>query len=262
MKNILFLLALLAGMLAMPAPSAAQTPTDKQLAAIEKIMAPQRKKVTDVLEADKTGQYKTYKADLEALAKEKDLDRQQEMFVKLERNLGIQDLDNLPNCLAEYGLLKLLGQKSSVQDLLDLSNLYLQGAVGSFPADMPGLLNTALENLNSFRAHCEPNAPCEQSVKPSGERGGSENKTVLGARILPNPATNSVEIRFDSRETTSVRVDVFDIAGRWVLGYIVQAVPGENRLRVDVSGLSPGMFSVVIGSGEGKEVLKLTIMRN
>ncbi|GEM_PF-3312969 len=83
MKNILFLLALLASMFANPLKSIAQTPSDKQLQAIEKHMAPQRKKVTDILEADKTSQYKTYKADLEILAKESDLNARNELIAKL-----------------------------------------------------------------------------------------------------------------------------------------------------------------------------------
>jgi len=86
MKNILFLLALLACTLATPFKLISQTPSDKQIQAIEKYMAPIRKKVTDILEADKTVQYKTYKADLETIVKEKDPARKQDLFDKLDRD--------------------------------------------------------------------------------------------------------------------------------------------------------------------------------
>ncbi len=86
MKNILFLLALLAGGLLLPCQSMAQMPTDKQLQAIETLMAPTRKKITDLLEADKSGQYATYKADLEAIGKSKDPGERNELLVKLERD--------------------------------------------------------------------------------------------------------------------------------------------------------------------------------
>ncbi len=85
MKNIIFLLALLAN----PLASQAQTlpaPDEQQLAAIEKIMAPQRKKIADVLEADKSGQYQTYQADLAAIMREKDRSRQRAMIAQLDRN--------------------------------------------------------------------------------------------------------------------------------------------------------------------------------
>ncbi len=86
MKNILFLTALLACGLSIPTKSFAQAPTDKQFKAIEKLMAPERKKVIAILEADKTGQYKTYKADIATISKEKDPARQQKLISKLERD--------------------------------------------------------------------------------------------------------------------------------------------------------------------------------
>jgi len=86
MKNILILLAFLASFLANSSKSFSQTPSDKQIQAIEKYMAPHRKKVTDLLEADKTGQYKTYKADLTTISKEKDPARKQELLDKLDRD--------------------------------------------------------------------------------------------------------------------------------------------------------------------------------
>jgi len=82
MKYLILLLLLLTRQ----AISFAQTPTDKQIQAIEKYMAPTRKKVTDLLEADKTGQYKTYKADLNVIAKETDSARKQELLAKLDRD--------------------------------------------------------------------------------------------------------------------------------------------------------------------------------
>ncbi|MFN0176617.1 MAG: hypothetical protein ACKVU0_18395 [Saprospiraceae bacterium] len=86
MKNTLLLLGLLLSGLALPFASFAQTPTDKQIQAIEKLMAPYRKKVTDILEADKTGQYKKYKADLENITKEHDAARKAELIAKLDRD--------------------------------------------------------------------------------------------------------------------------------------------------------------------------------
>jgi hypothetical protein len=86
MKTALLLLALIAGGLALSIPAAAQTPTERQLQSIETLMAPQRKKVLDVLQADKTGQYQTYQADLAALAKEKDAARRLEGVARLERD--------------------------------------------------------------------------------------------------------------------------------------------------------------------------------
>lgn len=86
MKNIMLLLGILAATLAFSEATLAQTPTDKQVHSIEKYMAPIRKKVTDFLEADKTGQYQTYKSDLANIAKETEISRREELVEKLERD--------------------------------------------------------------------------------------------------------------------------------------------------------------------------------
>lgn len=86
MKNTFFLLTLLACGFVFPYKSFAQAPTDKQLQAIDKIMAPQRKRVMEILEADKTGQYKIYKADLEAFAKAKSPEQQAEHATQMDRD--------------------------------------------------------------------------------------------------------------------------------------------------------------------------------
>ncbi len=63
-----------------------EPPTTKQMQEIEKLMAPHRKKVTDALNADKSGQYKTYLADLETIAKTEDSDTRDELLDKLTRD--------------------------------------------------------------------------------------------------------------------------------------------------------------------------------
>lgn len=82
MRNALLLLV----MLTSQAPAFAQIPTEKQIQTIDKYMAPNRKKITELLEADKTGQYKTYKNDLLAISKATDAATRTELIAKLERD--------------------------------------------------------------------------------------------------------------------------------------------------------------------------------
>jgi hypothetical protein len=72
MKNNLLTAAILVLAYLLPAICEAQAPTQAQLDAIEKIIAPQRQKVLAVLEADKTGQYAQYKSDVENIGKQAD----------------------------------------------------------------------------------------------------------------------------------------------------------------------------------------------
>ncbi len=86
MKINLFAILMLAIAYLLPAYCEAQAPSQAQLDAIEKILAPQRQKVLAVLEADKTGQYAQYKADVEAIAKQSDPKKQQAMLEKLDKD--------------------------------------------------------------------------------------------------------------------------------------------------------------------------------
>lgn len=61
-------------------------PSEKQLADLDKLMAPYRKKVVGILEADKTGQYKKYVADLNTLAKTEDAATHVRLEAKLKRD--------------------------------------------------------------------------------------------------------------------------------------------------------------------------------
>ncbi|MBK8429055.1 MAG: hypothetical protein IPL27_25260 [Lewinellaceae bacterium] len=85
MKKTIILLAFLAGTSFCRA-QIVPAPTEKQTQSIDKLMAPHRKKVADILEADKSGQYKTYQTDMERLVREKDPARKKALADQLERN--------------------------------------------------------------------------------------------------------------------------------------------------------------------------------
>lgn len=61
-------------------------PTKAQQDALERLYAPHREKVVEILTQDKTGQYERYLADLEAAAQERNLSRKKEMLESLRRN--------------------------------------------------------------------------------------------------------------------------------------------------------------------------------
>ncbi len=63
-----------------------ESPTEKQMQALEKLMAPQRKKVADILKANDPNQYQRYLNDLEALAQSETSERRKALKDKLERD--------------------------------------------------------------------------------------------------------------------------------------------------------------------------------
>ncbi len=84
MKNILILLAFVASS-SLPA-QIVPAPTEKQAQSIENVMAPHRAKIKALLDADKSGKYESYKADVLALFKEEDLERRAVLEAKIKRD--------------------------------------------------------------------------------------------------------------------------------------------------------------------------------
>ena len=169
------------------------------------------------------------------------------------RDFGIQNLHNLPPCLAAFSLVKDLAQNSTVQDLLNLSNQYLQGLAVSNNQDLPAMLNSAMDNLNHFRTDCGLNAPCE---RPVHGRTAEETAFIQGLKLSPNPAIDAVTLRFESTTEGEVGIQIGD--GRVVqMVRNVQAVKGLNQIDISVRNLPAGVYSVSLQSGTSMETLRL-----
>jgi len=174
------------------------------------------------------------------------------------RNLGVQNLHNLPPCLVEYSLLKDLAQNSTVQDLLNISNLYLQGFVGNYSADFPAMLNSALDNLNHFRVDCQLNAPCE---RPGGGRSESSLLDLREFNLAPNPAMDAVKLRFVADRATQMTIQISD--GRSVLlEQNLQAAIGLNALDISLEHIPSGAYFVVVIGQESVKTMRLVKLRH
>ncbi|MEO6037737.1 MAG: T9SS type A sorting domain-containing protein, partial [Saprospiraceae bacterium] len=174
------------------------------------------------------------------------------------RNLAVQDIHNLPDCLVEYPLLKDLGQHTAVQDVLDLTNLYLQGIVGTYTENLGALLDAALDNLNSFRVDCEMNGPCE---RPANNR--SDEMAALGSagmHLIPNPATDAVTLRFETPAAEEMQVRLLDSRG---LRYVrnVQATKGLNNVFIALENLPAGVYWVSLQGSATLETRRLVKVR-
>lgn len=243
MKNILFLLALLASQ----AISFAQTPTDKQLQAIEKYMAPVRKKVTDILEADKTGQYKTYKADLGKIAAEKDQATKNELMTKLER-------DHLAFIRSAYkkGVVNHEDQRREVARILGHNNfrfgefadiqidIILPAAVLPISFDVeltcPMEVRDDSEN-NSLVADCIARAKdCSMDALSIAETaGGCRSKADVGDKLdLPG---NGVYTTIKVTTQTDIHYNGIALA---LAGY------GQTNVKYGIRFRAPGLDKVVI----------------
>ncbi len=159
-----------------------------------------------------------------------------------QRNLGIQDLHNLPPCLVEFELLKDLGQNSTVQDILNLSNQYLQGFVGYYSPNLPALLNSAIDNLNHFRVDCELNAPCE---RPGHGRSSRPLTDHTPPRVFPNPSSANAVLEYWAVQAGAATLKISAVNGKtWERS--LQLLEGYNQVVVFLEDLPAGIYGLTL----------------
>lgn len=72
------------------------------------------------------------------------------------------------------------------------------------------------------------------------------NSDNSGLRVFPNPAAGNTNVSFRSAEAGGVSVRLLDAHGRAVKTTFVEAVAGHNNIRLDLVGVAPGNYSVLV----------------
>ncbi len=77
--------------------------------------------------------------------------------------------------------------------------------------------------------------------------------------VFPNPANDQLNIAFNATVETKLNVKLIDISGREIQSMDVNPIIGENKVQMDVSNLTPGIyFAYLVGEGQ-KQVMKVVV---
>jgi hypothetical protein len=107
-----------------------------------------------------------------------------------------------------------------------------------------------------LRAATHGNAVWERDLLEPTATGVSE--TVAAAspaalRVHPNPLRPGSRVSFELRETTHVRLEVFDVSGRRVTTLLdASRGRGTHRVDLDPSRLPAGVYFVRLDTGAGR----------
>ncbi|MEM6348467.1 MAG: T9SS type A sorting domain-containing protein [Bacteroidota bacterium] len=93
-------------------------------------------------------------------------------------------------------------------------------------------------------------------MDPSGERFYSnvveaelDLETNLSSQIYPNPSSDGwVSLMYYAEEVGTLKVDIFDIQGKWIAEKIILISPQQTHYRLDVSDLPAGNFILHAGA--------------
>lgn len=97
-------------------------------------------------------------------------------------------------------------------------------------------------------------SPANVSVELTAEEiKGGTNAVV----IAPNPTSSSTEIIFDTDKTEEINIDLFNALGNTVLSKRISTIKGQNRVNIDMSNLSTGIYLCKIGNEiQSKKIIK------
>jgi hypothetical protein len=169
-----------------------------------------------------------------------------------DRNLGIQQLTQLPGCLMNPAVLEKMGTDfPTVQGLLNLADDYLAG-VGFFPPKFGIMLNEALENMNTYWQNCQINSPCVSRMRNDSYTDDLLSKITLA----PNPATDVVIITLETATDADLQVRFLGSTGVQSEMF-VPVVIGVNQLRFSTKSFPAGVYTVVLQQGNDRQILRL-----
>ncbi len=127
-----------------------------------------------------------------------------------------------------------------------------------------GALVPILDELSPYTGMASFTFTAVDTTVTSVDRADELPETSTLAQNYPNPFNPSTEIVYYLDESGPVRLEVFDVAGRFVATLVDSVLPqGEHTVRFDAGGLSTGtyVYRLTIGSGAKTLTKTMTIVR-
>jgi len=106
---------------------------------------------------------------------------------------------------------------------------------------------------------------CETTSEPKNVEfencvGIEEEMVEEGFRLYPNPTNGTTTLFINLRKTTRGSIVVYDIMGKRVYGDFLNLNPGANRVGLNLSELSAGIYTVQLSFRNGISTRKLLIV--
>lgn len=96
---------------------------------------------------------------------------------------------------------------------------------------------------------------------PCAAKTDDLDATTTSFGLLPNPASSTVTISYDSETEKGISIQFFDVTGKTISAQTNTLTEGNNTITVDVSKLSQGFYMVVLTDGANQLRKKLLIVK-
>ncbi|MEQ1747352.1 MAG: T9SS type A sorting domain-containing protein, partial [Saprospiraceae bacterium] len=172
---------------------------------------------------------------------------------------------------AQVTALGLGADTARVRDLIVLANKFLSSkcAGATFPNGFGGALTAAITALNEYWDECQVDVPCATPASAAGtateDRSETEPSADLaysGITLAPNPAISVLTIAFAAEMESRVQLSVFDAGGRLVKVQQNEVLAGKNVLTMDVAGMPPGVYFLVLANENMTATKRFVVCRD
>ena len=88
-----------------------------------------------------------------------------------------------------------------------------------------------------------------------------EDAALIDFKVVPNPVTESADIVFNLAQNTRVEVKLMDLQGRTIQVLANGALAGSQRIALDASQMSAGMYILQLSTPEGSLIQKVMVRK-
>ena len=128
------------------------------------------------------------------------------------------------------------------------------------PSDLLEKINPELAAISEQAQHCD-NAPIEKDNAVMDVWSGCSG-AIKEMKVYPNPATSNSNVEFDLDDNRIISIAVYDLSGKLIKNVKsgMSLDKGTNSRPLNLNGVNPGLYYVVVKSDRGEQALQRIII--
>jgi type IX secretion system substrate protein len=128
------------------------------------------------------------------------------------------------------------------------------------PSNLLEKINPELAAISEQAQHCD-NAPIEKDNAVMDVWSGCSG-AIKEMKVYPNPATSNSNVEFDLDDNRIISIAVYDLSGKLIKNVKsgMSLDKGTNSRPLNLNGVNPGLYYVVVKSDRGEQALQRIII--
>ena len=132
--------------------------------------------------------------------------------------------------------------------------------LSKLPTKIKEKINPELIALTEQNDHCE-NEPIEKKETVMDVWSGCSG-AIKEMKVFPNPTTSNSNVEFELQDSRVISIALFDLSGKLIKNVKSGMSLGKGNAKelLNLSGVNPGLYYVVVQSEKGEQALQRIII--